>query len=471
MKLDVLGGGFAHGVHPAGHKERTQHLPVARMPFVARYTLPLSQNAGKPSRPVVKERDRVVRGQVIAEPDGFVSATLHSPVTGRVVALAPRRHPNGQLVACVEIDADPFSTQQLERRPPIDWRALTRDAFIAHVQRAGLVGMGGAAFPTHVKYRLPEGHRCGRLVINGCECEPYLTCDHRLMVEHPDRIIRGIEIVATMLGADTSVIGVELNKPDAIAALERARDGVFPVDIVPLEVKYPQGAEKMLIKALFDEEVPAGKLPLDLDILVNNVASMAALADYFDRGQPLIERLVTVDGPGVTHPANLIVPIGTPVREVLRHCGIRPETRQAIMGGPMMGMPLASLDVPVLKGTSGLLAFTDEVIEHPTEYACVRCGKCLEACSNLLNPSRLARLAQAGRWEELEKSYVLDCMECGACTYACPSGVPIVHLIRAAKSTLRGRREKAARLPNDAAEAKRAAEAQGAPEAKGAKKE
>jgi electron transport complex protein RnfC len=211
------------------------------------------------------------------------------------------------------------------------------------------------------------------------------------------------------------------------------------VHIAPLKVKYPQGAEKMLIKAVFGEEVPAGKLPLDLNIVVNNVASLASLADYFDHAWPTIERVVTVSGPGVDRPANLIVPVGTPVREVLKHCRINHDTRQVIMGGPMMGQPLASLDVPVLKGTSGLLAFTEQVMSHPTEYACVRCGQCLEACGNFLNPARLARLARAGRVDELEKNYVMDCMECGACTYACPSSVPIVHLIRSAKATIRQR--------------------------------
>lgn len=441
MNFDLLTGTFRHGIHPDEHKDDTAHRPFERMPFVDRYVLPLSQHTGAPCRPIVAPGARVRRAEVIAEPGGFVSTTLHAPVTGRVSAIAPRRHPNGQLVESIEIEADPYATQQIAAAP-IDWAALSLDAFIEHVQRAGLVGLGGAAFPTHVKYRLPEGRRCARLVVNGCECEPYLTCDHRLMVERPDRILRGIEIVAEKLGADSCTIGVELNKPDAIDALERAGAPAQGVTVVPLKVKYPQGAEKMLIKALFDEEVPAGKLPIDRDIVVNNVASMAALADYFDDGRPLIERPVTVGGPGVERPANLLVPVGTPVREVLRHCGIDPEMRQAVMGGPMMGMPLASLDVPVLKGTSGLLAFTEDVIEHPTEYACVRCGKCLEACGNLLNPQRLARLAQAGRWEELEQNYVQDCMECGACTYACPSGVPIVHLIRAAKASVRKRNAK-----------------------------
>ncbi|MCP3904588.1 MAG: electron transport complex subunit RsxC [Planctomycetes bacterium] len=436
-----MSGSFAHGVHPAEHKEATEHRPIERMPFVDRYTLPLGQNLGKPSNPVVTAGETVARGQIIARPDGFVSTTLHSPVTGRVVGIGPHYHPNGQLVDCIEIEADPYATQQLVRREPVDWRVLSVDSFVELVQHAGIVGMGGAAFPSHVKYRLPEGKRCERLVINGCECEPFLTCDHRLMVERPDAVVHGMEIVASVLDADSVTIGVEMNKPDAIEALRR-EIGDRAITVVPLHVKYPQGAEKMLIKALFDEEVPAGKLPLDLNIVVNNVASMAAIADAVDHGRPLIERLVTVAGPGVDRPANLLVPVGTPVRSVLRHCGINGETRQVIMGGPMMGMPLATLDSPVLKGTSGLLAFTEEVINHPTEYACVRCGQCLEACGNLLNPQRLARLARAQRWGEMEESYALDCMECGACTYACPSGVPIVHLIRAAKAEIRVRKSR-----------------------------
>ncbi len=431
---------FAHGVHPDEHKEQTAHLPLERMPFVQRYVLPLSQHTGAPCRPVVAAGDAVHRGQVVGAPVGFVSTTLHSPVTGRVAAIASRRHPNGSMAECLEIEADPWSTQQLEPAAPIDFRALSLDEFIEQVQRAGLVGLGGAAFPSHVKYKLPEGRRCERLLINGCECEPYLTCDHRTMVERPEAVVRGAEMVATMLGARETVLGVELNKPDGMDALNCFIPDGAPMRVMSLRVKYPQGAEKMLIKAIFGVEVPAGKLPIDVGIVVNNVGSMAALADWFVSGRPLIERPVTVAGPGVERPSNLIVPVGTPVRDVLRHCGIRHETRQVIMGGPMMGMPLASLDVPVLKGTSGILAFTEDVIDHRTEYACLKCGRCLEACSNFLNPARLARLARAGRWDELELSYIMDCMECGACTYACPSGVPVVHLIRAAKTAIRERK-------------------------------
>jgi len=431
---------FQHGFHPNAHKGATEHLATVRMPFVDRYVLPLSQHAGAPSRPVVEKGDSVRRGQILAEPDGFVSTSLASPVTGTVAAVAPRRRPGGDLVQSIEIEADPFSSQRLPDGEPLDAASLPLDAFIREVQRAGLVGMGGAAFPTHVKYAVPDGRRIRRLVINGCECEPYLTCDHRLMVERPDAVVRGAKLLARALNVEETVIGVEANKPDAIEAL-RAADGDGTVTVTPLRVKYPQGAEKMLIKALYGDEVPAGKLPLDLETLVNNVATMAALADWFDRRVPLIERVVTVAGPGVQKPANVVVPIGTPVRAVIDHCGgLKAETREVVLGGPMMGQPIASLDVPILKGTSGILAFTQAETSRPNEYTCLKCGRCLEACSNFLNPSRLSRLARAGRYDEMEKYFALDCMECGACSFACPSNIPIVQLIRTAKSEIRRRK-------------------------------
>ncbi len=439
--IGALVRSFRHGIHPEGHKGQTEHLEVERMPFVDRYVLPLSQHAGAPSRPVVRAGEKVRRGQTVAEPGGFVSSTLHAPVTGTVKSLGPGHHPGGKLVDSIEIEADPFATQQLEEGPPIPWRELDDDAFVNNVQQAGLVGMGGAAFPSHVKYKLPAGKSVRRLVANGCECEPYLTADHRTMVERPDAVLRGIEILATRLDAREVAIGVELNKADAIAAFERriASDPIeVPVRVVPLRVKYPQGAEKMLIDAIYGFETPAGGLPIDVGCLVNNVGTFAAIADCFDRRWPLIERVVTVAGPGVARPANLLVPVGTPVRAVLDHCGsLVPETREVVMGGPMMGTPLASLDVPVLKGTSGLLAFTEAETRIPTEYTCIRCGRCVEACPQFLNPSRLARLARAGRWEEMEEYFTFDCVECGSCSFSCPSGIPIVQLIRVGKSKIR----------------------------------
>jgi len=429
---------FRHGIHPHEHKEETEHLPIERMPFVAEYVIPLSQHLGAPARVAVKAGDAVVRGQVIAEPGGFVSTTHHSPVSGRVLSVGPEHHPAGRLTPSIRIAADPYATQRFEDRPPVDWRALSDGEFVGALQAAGLVGMGGAAFPTHVKYKLPEGKRIRRLVINGCECEPFLTTDSRVMVERPEAVLRGVAIAAARLGVEETAIGVELNKPEAVDALVRALPADGGIRVVPLKVKYPQGAEKMLIRALYGIEVPSGKLPLDVGVLVNNVGTMTAVADYFDRGKPLIERVVTVAGPGVRRPANVLVPLGTAVREVIDHCGGLVEgTREVVMGGPMMGMPLASLDVPILKGTSGLLAFTENEARLPERYTCIRCGRCLEACPNFLNPSRLGRLSKAGRYEATEEYYVYDCMECGACSYACPSGIPLVQLIRMAKSALR----------------------------------
>jgi electron transport complex protein RnfC len=431
---------FAHGIHPNELTEQTVNLPIQRVPFVNNYVLPLGQHLGAPARPTVKTGQRVQRGQLIAEPGAFVSTTLHSPVTGRVRAIAPRRYPNGKLQQAIEIEADPYATQRLEAKPSIDWASLSGDEFINHIQQAGIVGMGGAAFPTHVKYALPDGMHIKHLVINGAECEPYLTNDHRLMLERPDAILQGVEIARQKLDAEQVTIGVEMNKADAIDILEKKIKHLKyqHIKVIPLRVKYPQGAEKMLIQSLFGIEVPVGQLPRDVGITVNNVGTIVAIADYFNTGLPLIERIVTVSGPGVEKPANLIVPLGTPVREVLRFCGgLKQTTREVIMGGPMMGMPIASLDVPILKGSSGIIAFTADKTAKPKEYPCIHCGRCAEACPHFLNPSHLARLAKVSRYEEMAQFHAMECVECGACTFSCPSGIPIVQLIKVGKTEIR----------------------------------
>ena len=437
-------GGFRHGVHPDDNKQWTQDLPIRRMPFQGRYVLPLAQHIGAPSRAIVTVGERVERGQQIAAPGGFVSTSLHAPVTGTVVEISPQRHPGGSLVPSIILEADPFSSQQLVPRDPVDPTTLSDKDFVSAIQSAGIVGLGGAAFPSHVKYSVPDGKQIKHLVLNGAECEPFLTCDHRTMLESPDAVIGGIRIVAERLGVQGSHVGIEDNKPDAVEALRAAVNGASGIKIVPLHVKYPQGAEKMLIKAIHGKEVPAGKLPLELDMIVNNVGTMAAIHEYFQTGKPLIERVVTVSGPGVLEPANLMIPIGTNVRDVLEYCGLDPDVRMVLMGGPMMGQPLSDLDVPVIKGTSGLLAFSQAGMAR--EYACIRCGRCLEACPEMLNPQLLARLGKAGRYEEaLDRAFVYDCMECGSCSYACPSGIPIVQLIKATKFELRKRQRKASK--------------------------
>ena len=433
---------FEHGVHPAHHKEQTEDLPIQRVPFGKHYVMPLGQHIGVPCEAVVEEGEKVERGQLIAKPGGFVSTALHSPVKGTVTKVGDFRGVDGRFAPAIGIEADPFATQEVDPESVPDWQSLSLDEFIEAVQMAGIVGMGGAAFPSHVKLSVPEGTTIRQLLINGAECEPYLTNDHRLMLERPVALLEGAEIMRQKLGAEETVIGIEMNKPDAIEIIRRHIPESQPVRVVPLKVKYPQGAEKMMIRSVFGVEVPAGQLPRDVGVNVNNVGTIVAIADYFLRGMPLIERIVTVAGPGVTYPANLVVPLGTSVRDVLGFCGgLKPGSREIISGGPMMGRPVASLDVPVLKGCSGLLVFTEDETARRKEYPCISCGRCLEACPYFLTPSRLARLSRARMYDEMKAFHVFDCVECGSCTFSCPSNIPIVQLIRTAKDDLVHRKE------------------------------
>jgi electron transport complex protein RnfC len=430
---------FHRGVHPVEHKEATRGLAIERVPFVPEYVLPLSQHIGAPSVAAVQVGQQVRRGERIAKPGGFVSTALHAPVTGTVTAIEHRLHPNGKMTPAIVIETDPYDSQRLPESEPVDPARLTPAELTEQVQGAGLVGLGGAAFPSHVKFQLPEGRRIQLVIINGCECEPYLTCDHRLMLERPEAVVRGTEILMGGVGAERGYIGVEENKPDAIAAL-RAVSGA--IEVVPLQVKYPQGAEKMLIDAIFDREVPQGGLPLDIDMLVNNVGTTAGLADLFDRGIPLIERIVTVTGPAVARPRNLLVPLGTPVAAVVEHCGgLLPEIRQVVFGGPMMGMSQKSLEVPVLKGTSGIVCLDRAAALPFDEQPCIRCGRCLEACPLYLNPTRLAQLIKAERVEEFEPHHLTTCFECAACSFVCPSRIPLVQWMRVGKAMLRRHKE------------------------------
>jgi electron transport complex protein RnfC len=440
--LGLLRRGFEHGVHPAHHKQQTADLPIQRVPFGKHYVMPLGQHLGVPAKAVVCAGERVERGQLIAEPGGFVSTALHSPVTGIVKDIGDHRGVDGRFAPAIAIEADAFATQAVDASATVDWQSMSLDEFITAVQMAGIVGMGGATFPAHVKLSVPDGVRIRHLLVNGAECEPFLTTDHRLMLERPEAVLEGAEIMRQKLGAEETVIGVEMNKPDAIDMLRKHITSDQPVRVVPLKVKYPQGAEKMMIKSVFGKEVPAGQLPRDVGVNVNNVGTIVAIADYFLRGMPLIERVVTVAGPGVTYPANLVVPLGTPVRDVVKFCGgLKSGSREIIMGGPMMGRPIASLDVPVLKGCSGVLVFTEKETARRKQYPCISCGRCLEACPYFLNPSRLARLARSRMFDEMRALNVFDCVECGSCTFACPSNIPIVQLIRTAKDDLTHRKE------------------------------
>lgn len=437
---------FRHGVHPNDFKSFTMDKPVERMPFTKTYVLPLGQHIGGPSIPIVKKGDSVKRGQMIAKPNGFVSVALHSPVDGTIKALDLAETLTGKMVPSVYIETDEYSAQTLEPSDPGDYLKMDLDAFITSVQNSGLVGLGGAAFPAHVKFKIPKDKNCRFMIVNGCECEPYLTSDHKVMTEWPEAVIDGAIILNHFLKADKIYIGIESNKPDAIAILQqKAKALSTDIEIIPLVVKYPQGAEKMLVTAILKKEIPGGKLPIDTEVLVSNVSSIAALSDWFRKGKPLIERMVTVTGTAINRPANLLVPIGTMMQDIVSFCGdLNTDHMRLLLGGPMMGMVQRSLDIPVVKGTSGMLFLRDEQEDEPVEYPCIRCSRCVDACPMFLNPSLLGLLAGKSIWEEMETNHVMDCFECGSCSFVCPSNIPLVQKFRVAKGILREQKQKIA---------------------------
>jgi Na+-translocating ferredoxin:NAD+ oxidoreductase subunit C len=429
---------FTHGVHPPEHKALTAGVPIRRMPFPEEVVLPLRQHAGKPARLLVKRGDHVERGDKIAEADGFVSVPIHASAAGTVAGVEWWPHPDGSMAEAVRIRVDRYSPQLPRPRSVPHWEGLTPPQVVAAVQQGGVVGLGGAAFPAHVKLQPPKDVKIDLLLINGAECEPYLTTDHRTMVEFPERVWFGVRIMMHALGVKRAVIGVENNKPDAIEALHRTRPTDIDVQVIGLTVKYPQGAEKMLIRAVTGKEVPSGKLPMHVGVVVQNAGSIACIAEIFETGQPLIERVVTVSGPGVKRPSNLIVPVGSKLRDVLGFCGgVTDDATEILFGGPMMGAAQSDLDTPLLKGTSGVVVLTRAESTHKQTYPCIRCGHCLDACPVFLNPSRLGVLAQAGRYEEMEAMNLGDCMLCGSCSYVCPSAIPLSQMFALSKGALR----------------------------------
>jgi electron transport complex protein RnfC len=409
--------------------------------FPHEVVLPLRQHTGKPARAIVRAGDRVERGDKVATADGFISAPVHASAAGIVEEVGIWPHPDGTYATAVRIKVDPYSAQAARPRLVPEWQGLSTAEIRQAVQDAGVVGLGGAAFPTHVKLAPPEDKKIEMLIINGCECEPYLTTDHRTMVEYPQRVQLGIRIMMRCLGVDRTMIGIEKNKPDAIEALQATLPTDLDVTVHPLTVKYPQGAEKMLIEALTGKEVPSGTLPLDAGVVVQNVASVGTIAEVFETGLPLIERIVTVTGHGIGNPSNLIVPVGTKLRDLLAVCGgMTDDAFEIVFGGPMMGAAQPNLDVPILKGTTGVVVLTEAQCKRVQSYSCIKCGHCLDSCPVFLNPQLLGSLAKAERWDEMEANHLMDCMLCGCCSYACPSNIPLSQLFQLAKAALRKRK-------------------------------
>ena len=433
---------FRNGVHPPEHKDETRQLAIRQFPFAPELVVPLSQHLGKPAKPIVREGQEVTRGQTIAEADGFMSVAMHAPASGvvRKIGLAPNI--NGDMVSSVFLRTIPASSQEVDDGESCDVETASADEIITAIQRAGIVGLGGAAFPTHVKLKAPEGKHLETLIINGVECEPYLTTDHRVMLEQTADIFTGIKYLLRATGASEAIIAVEANKQEAASKLRQERPKDLPVSVRVSPVKYPQGAEKLVIKALLDREIPSGGLPADVHAICVNVATTAEIGRLLPRGRGIQERVITIGGPGIQRPGNYRIPIGTTVRFALDACGAADNISRVFLGGPMMGPAVSNLDIPITKGTSGITAFTTaetgEATGHQKIYPCIHCARCVEACPLFLNPSHLGLLAKNEEYEQMAEAFnLMDCFECGACSYVCPSHIPLVQYFRLAKKMVR----------------------------------
>ncbi len=439
MATRVAGGSlhtFAQGIHPPELKEASAGRPVEVMPPPAQLIIPLQQHIGAPTEPTVEVGAVVRRGQSIGHSEAFVSAEVHASVSGEVTEVRPALHPVGVDVVSVIISSDPEADAQVtfEERPvrpeemePVEIRRAVQDA--------GIAGMGGAAFPTHVKISPPTDTPIDTIIINGCECEPALTGDHQLMLERSADIVLGTQAVVRAVGAGRAFIGIESNKPDAIEAMRRAVAQEPGIEVVALETKYPQGGEKLLIKAVLDREVPAFGLPMAVGVVVHNVATCIAIAEKLRLDKPLYERVVTVTGTPVARPGNYLVRIGTRFQDLLEFAGCDfSRAGKVISGGPMMGIAQYSLEVPVVKGTSGVVVQTPEEVDVAREQPCIRCGRCVDNCPVFLEPYAIVQLVKAGRWDEVDEYHIMNCMECGACAYVCPAKIPLVQYVKLGKA-------------------------------------
>ena len=432
---------FSHGIHPTENKHFTADKPIQQFPFAPELVLPLSQHAGAPSEPLVHLGQEVLRGEPIAKAAGFMSVPQHAPATGVIKKIELMPTSKGPRTLSIILEVYPGDSQEVRYAQERDVDAMSPQEIGQAVQDTGLVGRGGAAFPTHVKLSPPKGHSVHTVIINGCECEPFLTTDHRVMLEQTDDLILGTRILMKALGAKNAIIGTEDNKPDAVEALKAKLPEDGSISVVMVRTKYPQGAEKMMAKSLLGVEIPSGGYPSSVGLAVFNVSSTAQLGSLLPQSRGVIERVVTITGPGVSKPGNYTVAIGTPIRFLLDELGFRGNAQHLILGGPMMGGTVSSLDVPITKGCGGVLVLTEKEMQGQTAsaaYPCINCGKCVETCPMHLNPCHLGKLAYKHRYEEMADAFQLnDCFECGCCSYVCPSGIPLVQYFRISKASNR----------------------------------
>ena len=429
---------FFGGVHPNDMKAATNEKAIEKLEAPAEVVIPMSMHIGAPCKPIVAVGDKVKIGQRIGEPGGFVSAPIHASVSGTVKAVEPRPYSMGGTMMSVVIENDFQDTISEDVKPAADPENLTGEQLVEIVKNAGIVGQGGATFPTHVKISSALG-KVDYVIINAAECEPYITGDHRTCLERPDQVIKGATVLAKCFGLDKVYIGIEANKQNAADVLNaKIQELNAPVVVEVLHTRYPQGAEKQLVQAVSGRQVPSGKLPADAGCCIFNLNTTCAIYRAVYEGMPVVSKIVTVSGSGVIEPKNIECPIGTPISKLFDACGgLKDETYKLIMGGPMMGLAQYSVDVSVGKGTGAMLAFAGDEEKYVAEPQCIRCGRCVEACPMHLEPLMLYQYAEKGMLDELNDAHIMDCMECGACAYACPARMHLTHMFKVGKQKLK----------------------------------
>jgi len=434
---------FKQGIHPDYNKSLSSDKPFKKAKRPNIVTIPMQQHIGAPCKPLVKKGDHVDMGQKIGDSDSFVSAPIHASLSGKVKEIKKVLTPLGKQTDAIIIEADEedklaegiSSPGKLEDLSPGEIRNIVKDA--------GIVGMGGAMFPTHVKLSIPEGKKVEYLILNGAECEPYLTVDHRMMLERADEIVYGMKALMKAIEVDKGFIGVEENKPDAIENMQKAVSSEEGIEIKVLETKYPQGGEKMLIKAILNRVVPAGGLPLDVGVVVNNITTAVAVSDALQKGMPLIERTITVTGRGVNNPVNLVYPIGISIEELIAEAGgLTEDAGKVILGGPMTGFAQPSLNIAAVKGTSGVVVLSKDEVDSFEPKPCIKCARCVDVCPQFLMPVNLSKYAAHDMLEELEDYQVLNCIECGSCSFICPAKRPLMQYIKIGKAEVIAKKRK-----------------------------
>ncbi len=443
---------FYGGVHPEEGKIANAS-PIQRAPLLEQYIVPLQQHIGAPAQAVVKKGDKVLRGQLIATPGGFVSAAIHAPTSGEVIEQTTCVGPMGNNLPAIVIKAD-GEDKAAEPLPPLDPANASPDELRKRIGDAGIVGMGGAAFPTLVKLSPAANKPVDTLILNGVECEPCLTADHRLMLETPDNILAGARACATILGVKRIMVAIEANKPDAVELMtEKAK--AYDIEVHQLRIRYPQGAEKQLIYALTGRKVPSGGLPVDVRCVVHNVGTAAAIGEAVMHGKPLYERVTTVTGRPVVRPGNWRFRVGTLYSDAIRLSGgVNEDPAKIISGGPMMGMSVCSMDIPIMKNTSGILLMAADEVTQYEPHPCIRCGRCNDNCPMVMMPGILGEQIENGRYDLAENWHVMDCIECGCCSYGCPAHRPLVQFMRRAKAIVVAKRKAAAAAAKSPAPAK-----------------